>query len=222
MKKINMLLVAVVISCLSLTAKAALLAQYEVSNYSGGSHGLWAPDYSPAFFSLNGTFSIFENAGVITGELVATGSNGTNNATINILLEDFLETYAYKKENGVDYAADPSLYDSTEIAAYNNIDIDFFETLSGTIDIDGTLFTVANCGPCGYGFQFGMGANAKTTDEFGGSAWISNQFHTGTQHWDLNLAFTPSQNSVDEPLSAFIFGLGLLGLGLARKKSRKV
>ena len=192
---------------LSTTANATVVAEYEVSNFNDGTaaHGLWtAGNYDDNTFSIDsGSFIIDVTGGVTTATLTAVATAGTETAIIDLQLSDWEDDYAYKIEGGLPTA---------ELA-------DFFTTLTGTIEIGGDIFSVVNCPSCGYAFQYGIGANAKNKEEFGGSSWIQTDQQSGYQHWDLNLAFTAltTPSSVPEPTALLLLGLGLGGIGAARK-----
>ncbi|PCJ16797.1 MAG: hypothetical protein COB04_10175 [Gammaproteobacteria bacterium] len=209
-------LTAALTALLSFNASATVIAAYDVLNYNDGAapHGLWTngnflPDNT--FSISSGDFIVDETGGVITGTLNAVAQSDAYTAIIDLSLSDWHDEFAYKVELGL------------ETSPGENSFADFFETLAGTITITDNSdssntqsFTVENCGSCGFGFQYGLGANAKVKDEIGGSAWIQNQFQTGYDHWDLNFAF--KSRSVPEPASIVLLGLGLVGIGAARKK----
>ena len=72
----------------------------------------------------------------------------------------------------------------------------------------------------GYGFQMGEGANDKTADAFGASAWLrseesSGYTETNTYHWDLNLDLELA--TVPEPATLALMGLGMLGFSFRRR-----
>jgi len=216
-KRLAAILGGMVLSSAAAT-NAAIIEQYEVHNYNGGSapHGLWTNgNYGDNTFSFNAgsLFTIEENAGVLSATLTGTATNDSLTAVFDLTFSDFAETFNYKHENGIAY---DQVLDSP--------DVDFFTALDGTITIGSDVYDIRLCDDCGYGFQYGTGANAKNPNELGGSAWISNQFMTGTQHWDLNLSFTPvpvtppgNPNPVPAPASLVLFGLGLLALGATRR-----
>lgn len=160
-----------------------------------------------------------------TAELDLTAENPQGVlADISIIFGGFRETFdpsvgftRYKKEGGVAY--DPASMDSTELAGETNNDIDFFTSvlLGSSIEVGGNVF---NMGPGHdvvdtFAFQFGLGANAKSKTEFGGSAWIQPE-GIDSHHWDLNLTFS----RVPEPATLTLLGLGLLGLGLSGRGRR--
>ena len=197
-----------------------------VVNCGSAPHGLWTGQQNFSngtcgnYYDISGTFTLNNDAPSTTGwtgSIVATAVNPQGViATVNIALSNFAETAAYKTEGGV-------VYDQNT----DTPDIDFFQTIGGTIAIDdGTSTVVYNVdGPAAYSFQWGQGGNAKNANEFGGSAWLLLSGPNGQLpgHWDLNLAFTspPTNTEVPEPGMVALFGLGFLGLGMARRRSRK-
>ena len=211
--------VAVAIAALGVGAGAQAATVYDVSstsvtNCGSAPHGLWTNNYYSGscanYFDIQqgSTFTFNNddaNSANWTGSLDMTAINPFGLvATVNFTLSGFAETGAYKKEGGVAYNS-----------ATDTPDIDFFTLLSGTILIDGETFEVA---PMAYNFQFGTGANAKSPIEYGGSAWLKS---VGEQdqfdgHWDVNLTFT----EVPGPAAAGLVGLGLIGIGLARRRRK--
>ncbi len=200
MKKI---IISALIAYFSLsTAQAGIVAQYKVSNYNFGNaaHGLYTfGAYKPQTFTIDALFTVFENNGHITATLDGSLTNANHSGTINLDFDDWRDNFNYKVEGG---------------ANNGGVNADYFVDISGTINIDANQFSISNCVQCGYAFQYGLGANAKNPNEFGASAWIQHAGQTGTQHWDLNLGFT----AVPEPGVLLLMSLGLIGLGLSKRK----
>lgn len=182
-------------------------------------HGLWTGNQNFSgtscgnYYDISGIFTVNDDDADTnnwTGSFSAFAINpaGTT-ADIQLTFSNFAETGNYKKENGASYNV-----------GTDTPDIDFFQGISGTIEIDSTTYTVAGFAG-GYSFQWGPGGNAKDAGEFGGSSWILMDGLSG--HWDLNLTFAaPITNTeVPEPGLVAVFGIGLLGLGLARRGRRK-
>jgi len=204
-----------------------------VVNCSNAPHGLWTNNDTSGtcgnYYSMQAgsTLTIFNDSADVadwTAELLATAMNPQGVlATINLTFSNFTETNTLKVEGGnAAYNSDPSLFDSTDLAAPDNIDIDFFLDVIGTISFDpDTNLNIASnpviiddiVSP--FGLQFGFGANAKKSDEFGASAWIQWSTAEGDDHWDLNLNLT----AVPEPAPTLILAFGLLGLGYMRRRS---
>ena len=183
-----------------------------VVNCGSASHGLWTGNQNFSggscgnYYDITGAFTLNDDdADPLnwSGSIVATAVNPQGlTASINIALSDFAETAQYKTETGASYDQ-----------GTDTPDIDFFQTIAGTIEIDNVVYDVD--GPAGgYSFQWGPGGNAKDPNEFGGSV---------SGHWDLNLAFSTPPTSVEvaEPGLIAVFGLGLLGLGVVRTRRRK-
>lgn len=187
-----------------------------VVNCGGAPHGLWTNGSIGGgscsnYFDIDGLFNLDNtdaNPDNWTAKLTGTAVNPQGKvAVIDIDLSDFVELGGdYKKEGGVTYNG-----------VTDTPDIDFFETIVGTIVIDGVNYVISNFM---HDFQFGPGANAKDPNEFGGAAWISNTDPTGAKnahgHWDLNLTFS----NVPAPAALGLFGLGLAGLGFAGRRRR--
>lgn len=90
---------------------------------------------------------------------------------------------------------------------------EFYNTIAGTISTTGWVAEVVRTGPA---LQIGFGANDKTTD-FGASTWLDVVTLNGNSSdykWDLNMDLI----AVPEPSIIALFGIGLLGLGLARRR----
>lgn len=208
----------------ALAALIALPAQavvvYDVSstsvvNCSGAAHGLWTNGdigggSCSNFFDIQdgSTFTLFNDSGDSsdwTGQLVATAMNPQGVvADINLTFSNFAETHDdYKQEGGIAY--DPFT---------DTPDIDFFLSVAGSIDINGTNYNIDSFVE-NFGFQYGLGANAKTSFEYGASAWIQSP-DIRSHHWDLNLVFTP----VPEPTTLALFGIGIIGVSLASRKRK--
>ena len=225
------LIIAAGLACFSTVSTAGVVAQYEVSNYSGGSHGLWTNGSfeNGKFFGIDegSYFTVFENAGVLSGKLTGSATNSAiGTASFDIDLGGFAETpngFNYKKEGGVSW--DASKHNDAALADSANADIDFFTALEGTItfnfkaDIEDATYNVTAC--CNTAFQFGLGANAKKANEFGGSAWLKHDFSEqdwqNSFHWDLNLKFDKVA-AVSEPGTLALLGLGVAGLIMSRRR----
>ena len=207
--------VSVVWVSLLLVASPASAATeiFEVTDYAGGSHGLWTNDtFSKNFFSFQNDVRFVVDRDNGTGELTGTAINKDGLiADIVITLSGFLDSidntpFIYKKEGGIGY--DP---------ANDSPDLDFFTNAVGSITIDGDVYDISTDPFRGNTvFQFGVGASAKNKTQLGGSAWLN--IDGQKKHWDLNFAMSP----VPEPATwlMMILGLGLVG-GALRAQTRR-
>lgn len=136
-------------------------------------------------------------------------------AEIHLTLPDFAETAKYKQEGGV-------VYDQNT----DTPDIDFFQNVAGTIEIDNITYTVdpADPVPGGFSFQWRQGGNAKDAIEFGASVWLNIMGANGQRlsgRWDLNLALEATTTDIPEPAALALFGFGLAGLQVVRRRQRR-
>jgi hypothetical protein len=221
---------ALALAMIAGTASAAILT-YDVSstpvvNCGSAPHGLWTNRLFGGacgnYFDIQpGSKFIVDTAGG-TATLTGSAINPQGKvASFALSLGGFLETthgsgFIYKKEGG-------PAYDPVTDAP----DIDFFTTGSGTISIDGVDYTLNLADPFTSNtlFQFGgddgIGANAKNGD-FGASAWINMLDASGRAlaHWDFNINLKLVTDKVPEPAALALFGLGLVGLAIGRRRQR--
>lgn len=196
---------------------------YDVTNAAStrcGAHGLWTNSRYETrcdnYFGLSGQLSIDDSdtdSSQWTGALNATAINADGiAATINLLLGDWVSDWSYKRERG---------------AKYDEENVDFFTSISGTIQFadSGEMFTIDGFkGP--FAFQYGSGASAKDPVFFGASAWITdcNKLNAEdcltdtSSHWDLNLQLSSPVRTVPLPSSLVLFGSALIGLGLVKRR----
>lgn len=210
-------------TALAATAAGALYAapasastiDYDVTNYGPSgpcTHGLYtnrsdrgcAKRYE---FQDGTTFSQDLDAGTATFTGTAINLNGKT-ATLDLTLGGFKDAL-----NGEDYKAGG--------LPYNPSTMDFYTTASGTITIDGKVFTLANDPFAGdTTFQFGVGANDKNS-AFGGSAWLNLLDPSGWSipHWDINFNLSERPGTpVPAPGGMALFGLALAGLWLRQRR----
>ena len=209
------------------TANAGIINTWDVSSTSkvncssggtGYEHGLWTNTLQTGgscsqYFNFDAGTTLIQydnNTAVLSGS-ATNGSNVT--ADINITFGGFQDTYSSVKTGGGNDTSDWDFYTTIESGS--------------TIVINNTTYYVDIHDAPGDDFvmQIGTGANDKTS-AFGASSWLdiyedearTKVLYEGGQHWDLNMDLTAR---VPEPQVLFIFTMGLIGLGLSRRYTRK-
>lgn len=228
---------AVVITTICLCGQSfgGILNQFTVySTASGGGpapHGLWTASdlYGTSGSGSNYydiTSMLFTQYDDGTASLIGTATNPLASvANVELyfgtfrgaILDDSTQTdidNEYKQENG---------------SGYSEVDHDFYATVSGTITFGAEVVAINNY-VNNFSFQFGLGANAKSTTELGASAWIQD-FDNGTNsstgmeshHWDLNLRFEPVSftGSVPEPASLMVWSVLMTAVVPFRRRRRR-
>ncbi|MCH9699010.1 MAG: hypothetical protein K0U68_12985 [Gammaproteobacteria bacterium] len=203
-----------------LFSKTTFAITYTVSDATSGStypHGLWTSQdiqtgSGSPYFSIDGLLNIDDsaaNSNNWTATLVAKATNPQGlEADINLAFNNWTTDYNYKQEGGL---------------PYNPANVDFFTSVLGTITIDNNIYDIDGFAS-GFGFQYGLGANAKNPNAFGASAWIQscqngvNGACMNSHHWDLNLNLAPAP--VPIPGAVYLFVSGLFGLGIFKRKNQ--
>ncbi|MEP2100940.1 MAG: PEP-CTERM sorting domain-containing protein [Parasphingorhabdus sp.] len=224
MRKITIAtLTAIGLAAAYATPASAGVIDYAATNYTGGSckHGLYTGNIGSGCnrrysFQDGTTFSYDTDAQTAT--LTGTAINGSGQvATLDLNFSDFLETidgtnFDYKNGGG-------NFNPVTDTP-----DIDFFTNGSGTISIDGAVYTVNPNDPFAGNttLQFGNGANDKNKN-FGGSAWLNilNPHGNAVRHWDINFNLDKIPSEVPEPGALGLLGLAVGGLWVGTRRRRK-
>ena len=217
--KLKLSLGAAAIAMAFATPAQAEVINYDISNATSGScqHGLWTNTVGSGCerryaFQDGSTFSVDTDTG--TGTFSGTAINSVGEvATLDITLSGLLDTL---DGTGFTYKAGGGPYDpSTQ---------DYFSSALGTITLGSTVYTLNAADPFAGNtvFQFGPGANDKTSD-FGGSAWLNllDPYHNPLAHWDINFDLTHVPTQVPAPAGLALFGLGLAGAWGARRSRRR-
>ncbi len=219
--------VGLAIASLTLAGFANAATVYSVSstptvNCGSAPHGLWTNNYNSA--GCNEYYD-FQNGSTLTVDgmtavLDATAMNQAGEiATINITFGGFAQTYGNVKNGGTPNY-DPINNPWDFYTGVNSGMISFSTSISDvftTLLVGQSASTGAASGNKPV-FQLGDGANDKSSG-FGASAWVDVYDANGTLengHWDLNMSLT----AVPEPGSIAILSLGLIGLGLARRRKK--
>jgi len=194
-------IIAFTLLALSTTTNAALITKkWQVSD-AVSTHGLWTNNL---YFNGDNSFNFTDDTFLTeyddgTARLLGGAEDSGVSWVIDILFSD----YNADPDGSVKTGGGPLLPSW-----------DFYYTTLGTIstlDDGGFVASVTRIGPA---LQIGFGANDKTGD-FGASAWLSVNGGDKSTHWDLNMDLV----AVPEPSIIALFGLGLFGLGFARRRT---
>ena len=201
---IKLILISVVLSLGSLTNAATITNIYSVTD-AVSTHGLWT---NGLFFNSDNTFHYQADTFLTqyddnTAILKGTASDSGVTWDINVLFSDyrdFADGSPVKNGGG----GDPSTWE-------------YYDTVTGLISTDfggGSSYNVTRFGAS---MQLGFGANDKNRD-FGSSSWlnISGSANTLANRWDLNMNLTTV--SISEPSILFLLSLGLIGIGVVRRR----
>lgn len=200
---------------IAMPAQASVI-DYDVTSHNAGTsscpHGLWTNNAfhsgcSKKFDFQDGTtFSVDADAG--TGSFVGTAINNLGQvAELDLTLGGLVDALS-----GEDYKAGGLPYDPTTM--------DFFTNASGTITVDGAVYTLAADPFAGdTTFQFGTGANDKNS-AFGGSAWLNllNPHGYAIPHWDINFNLAKRPTDVPAPGGLALLALGVAGIWAGRRR----
>lgn len=196
---------------------AASTIDFAVSDATGGScsHGLWTNTFAKGCdkkFSFQDGSKFTQDTHAGTATFVATAINRQGQiAELDLAFSGFQDALTGNQ----DYKGGGGPYDASTM--------DFYSSGSGTITIDGAVFTVNPADPLAGNttLQIGPGANDKTGD-FGGSAWLNilNPHHVSIPHWDINFDLAKHGTPVPAPAGMALFGMALLGLWAGRRRRR--
>ncbi len=205
------------------TPASAGIINYSASNYAGGSckHGLYTGNVGSGCtrkYSFQDGTSFSWDTDAQTASLTGTAINSAGQvATLDLSFSGFLET---TEGTNIDYKAGGLSYDPVT----DSPDIDFFTSGSGTITIDGNVYTLNSNDPFAgdTALQIGTGANDKN-DSFGGSAWLNILDPNGypIRNWDINFNLDQIPTDVPEPGAMGLLGLAVGGLWFGARRRRK-
>ncbi len=218
MKYLSSTLALLAASTVICTSASAAEIVYNVSDFTGGKHGLWtnkSDEGADRYYSIEDGTTFTVDTDTMTAVLAGTAKNASGTiAVLDLTFGGFLEnlngtSFTYKKENGVSYNA-----------ATDSPDIDFYSTATGTITVGGNTFALNSTNPFagGHLFQIGTGANAKSVTDFGASSWL---IVDGQQsHWDINVQLSAA---VPEPATwaMLLFGFFAVGGMMRSQKYRQ-
>ena len=197
MKIFSRALLAIVLLATTQFAAAGIIAKYAVTD-AVNTHGLWTGNVlyngDQGFNLENDVFLTQFDDGTAT--LQGTASDSGVIWNIDLLLSTYSTTPDGSTKNG----------GGSPVA-----DWEFYFDVAGTISNNfGDVVNVSRVGPA---FQMGTGANDKTGD-YGASVWLD--VGQPGNHWDINMDLAAV--AVPGPASLARFGLGLLALGVSRRR----